>query len=694
MGLLVPEILVFKEVVRELQLISKKERKTVESYLNKFTNMPIAHETLLDIPDKIDPFYFAKDITPSLYGVLKKPERGQIYLLLSIGQKEKAFEWARNHRCKINSYTGAIQVSGTLSESQKRKYIPDPFVKGILSEQDDKNLRRLGVPEDLITWVKNLAKPEDLFTVYHSLPEQVYEALFRLANGAPIDVLLNEHREDILPMIVDIEDYDAAAKNYWTLQAFVRSGDQSFNEALNSPLDAWRVFLHPSQRTIVEKTWNGPARVLGEAGTGKTIVVLHRAKVLVEKFFTQPDDRVLVTTFGRNLAFDIKARLSEITNPDAFARLDVVNLDQWLSGTLRTLEPHLKLLYDDSKRRSFWKQSMEKVESTLSLSFISEEFERVILVQGIPTEEEYLKASRAGRGKAIKEQTKKDAWVVFQAYRTILHDENYVEPSDAMRIVRERIENGEWSSPYCSVVADEAQDLGMQALKLLRALAGADHPNDVFISGDAHQRIYPRKTSLSKCGINIRGRSRKLKLSYRTPEEIRSFAIRLLEGLPIDDLDDQLDISNETIALRKGTKPDILNFKTLNEEVSSIAERLKQIPKDSLKDSCLVVRTSKQVRDYEQQFKNLGIATYVLPRQNNEDRTKDGLRIATMHRVKGLEFEHMFLAGVNKGIIPLGEKPITEEADIQERCLFYVALTRAKMSVSISSYGETSVYLM
>jgi len=694
MNPIVPQTLIHRSVIQQVQTMPLKERKVVEKFLYKFGEIPTASGIIYEkIPESLDNNYRAVCITSSIYGVVKKPDRGNLYLMLCVSLQQSAYEWARDHRCLVNSYTGAIQVSGKLSEAQKTESMPDPFKQGIFANQDDRLLLKLGVPEDLLLWIKNVATADELSSVYYSLSETVYESLLRLAAGTPMETLLNEHSYDSLPVLVDTEDYSAAATNPLSLQSFVSGGDHSFREALRSPLEAWRVFLHPSQRVLVEKNWSGAVRVLGEAGTGKTVVILHRAKVLVERIYTQSSDRVLVTTFSRNLASDIRERLSEITEPEAFVRLDVVNLDQWLNGVLHKLEPTLQLLYDNDKKQELWKQAILNVHQSLTYSFLSEEWDRIILAQGILTLEDYLRASRAGRGKSLNEKARQEAWSVFQAYREILRTERYIEPADAMRLVRELIEKGEWSSPYRSVVVDEAQDMGIQALKLLSVLAGLDHENNLMIAGDSHQRIYPRKTSLSICGINIRGRSRKLKLSYRTPEEIRKFAIRLLEGLPVDDLDDGFDTSSETIALRKGTKPEILNYINSNAEVEGIAERIMMLPKEALKDSCLVARTSKQLHEYEQQLNNLGVLTYRLPRQNTDDRTKQGLRIATMHRVKGLEFEHIFIAGVNKGIVPMGAA-LTDEQDLQERSLFYVALTRAKTSVIVSSCGKPSDYLL
>ena len=222
--------------------------------------------------------------------------------------------------------------------------------------------------------------------------------------------------------------------------------------------------------------------------------------------------------------------------------------------------------------------------------------------------------------------------------------------------------------------------------------------NDIFLVGDAHQRIYRHKVTLGKCGINIRGRGRRLKINYRTTDEIRSWAVNLLEGRPIDDLDGASDSTKGYKSLMHGPAPEVENFKSFDEEVLSIVQHIQKLNDDDALDNiCLVARTNRIIDAYEEAFEKHNVKTYKIKRNATDDSRSKGLRLATMHRVKGLEFDHVIVASVNDGIVPLtshyqnfDNETSEEEYGTMERALLYVAVTRAKKSVLITSYGAKS----
>lgn len=239
------------------------------------------------------------------------------------------------------------------------------------------------------------------------------------------------------------------------------------------------------------------------------------------------------------------------------------------------------------------------------------------------------------------------------------------------------------------------------AYRLIRALAGEEHPNDIFIVGDSHQRIYRNHPTLSKCGINVRGRSSILKINYRTTEEIRKYAFALLNGISFDDLDENSDLGDKCQSLTHGEKPIVENFENANDEFDFLLHEVKKLKENgiSLTDICVVARTKKLVDDYIALFTKAGICAYVIKRNKVDDRSFDGLRVATMHRVKGLEFKYVFIVAANSRIIPLPSAinktdPVSEvESVTSEKCLLYVAMTRAQKGVYITSYGRKSVFL-
>lgn len=227
-------------------------------------------------------------------------------------------------------------------------------------------------------------------------------------------------------------------------------------------------------------------------------------------------------------------------------------------------------------------------------------------------------------------------------------------------------------------------------------------PNDIFIVGDSHQRIYRNYPTLSKCGINVRGRSSILKINYRTTEEIRKHAFALLNGISFDDLDEDLDLGDKCQSLTHGEKPIVENFENANDEFDFLLREVKKLKENgvSLTDICVVARTKKLVDDYIALFTRAGIRSYAIKRNKVDDRSFDGLRVATMHRVKGLEFKYVFIAAVNNRIIPLPfainkTDAVSEvESITSEKCLLYVAMTRAQKGVYITSYGRPSEFLV
>jgi len=247
--------------------------------------------------------------------------------------------------------------------------------------------------------------------------------------------------------------------------------------------------------------------------------------------------------------------------------------------------------------------------------------------------------------------------------------------------------------------------MGMEAFKLIRQMIPEERPNhqnDIFIVGDAHQRIYRHRVILCQCGVNIRGRGRRLKINYRTTEETRSWAVKLLEGRPIDDLDGGRDSQKGYKSLLHGEPPQIANFVSFSEEIQWILSYLNKLEDEKipLNSVCLIARTRNLLLQYEGAIKAAGLQTYFIKRSVPEDRKSPGLRLATMHRVKGLEFDHMIIAGVNDGIVPLSyalmgqDNPFAEEeSETRERALLYVSATRAKKDVLITSHGNKSRFL-
>lgn len=688
--------------------LPKPKQGKVMDFITKFRNNPtspgINYEKL---KDAFDINIRSVRIDEAYRGIVMKPDEGNVYLLLWVAHHDDAYNWARRKKCVINPETGSVQVFDVQEEivqdvdndSDRVETIKNPPLFAHISVQD---LLRIGVPADLLPSVNRITEINDLHEKKDLYPHDAFEALELIADGFEIDEIIQELFAGDEQKQVDDKDFNSALENAASKQVFhVVEGEQELVEILAAPLEKWRVFLHPSQRRIVEREFNGPARVMGGAGTGKTVVAMHRAKWLAQHLNGQ--QRILFTTFTVNLANDIYENIKKICDTNQLKRIEIVNLDAWVRDFLKTKGYDYKIIYGE-QLESLWDQALTVASPELGLSkdFYTEEWYKVIKPQEVATVEDYVTASRVGRGTRLDRKARIEVWNVFHEMGQLMDEKRVRDPETAMVEARYLLDSVSGQTKYSSIIIDEAQDLSASALKLLRTLAGAEHKNDLFIVGDSHQRIYRNKAALSKCGINIRGRSKVLRINYRTTEEIRRWAVNLLNGISFDDLDDGHVDEKGYKSLISGPAPDIKNFTSFDEEVHFIIQRIKQIEgqDEDPKNICIVARTNRLLDLYIAKFNQEGIRTYQIKRSKTDDRYMPGVRLATMHRVKGLEFDHMVIAAVNKNEVPLlaviqniNDKITEKEMIVTERSLLYVSLTRAKQTATITSYGNPSEFL-
>lgn len=381
--------------------------------------------------------------------------------------------------------------------------------------------------------------------------------------------------------------------------------------------------------------------------------------------------------------------------------MDVINIDAWVSHFLRSHGYEANIIYGDALE-TIWEEAVSQndLNSEFPVSFYEEEYNRVVVAQEALSLKQYVAASRVGRGTRLNRIKRIQIWNVFETYLNLMKERRVRDINTAMYECRLILEKEKVRSPYKYVIVDEGQDLSANALRLLRAIAGEDHPNDIFIVGDAHQRIYKNKAALSKSGIFIRGRSSILRINYRTTEEIRKSALALLNGISFDNLDDEVD-DDRCQSLTHGQYPQLYSYNTADEEFQGVLKEINHLTESGVlkKDICVIARTQKLVDDYVRLFTESGIRAYKIKRSKGDERTLDGIRVATMHRVKGLEFQYVFIVAVNKRIVPL-DSAISHTDEISERetitaekCLLYVSLTRAQKGAYISSYGQVSEFI-
>ncbi|WP_341667089.1 UvrD-helicase domain-containing protein [Alcaligenes sp. SDU_A2] len=630
-------------------------------------------------------------------GIVFKPSKGDVYVLLYVDHHDEAYRWAENKRLAINPVTGAMQLV-VLEQVVQQESVPEAAieltgakdeVKGtpsspLFAALSDHELMSLGVPEELIAPVRAVATEDGLDAIQARLPVEAYEGLFLVHAGDTVSQILTS-RETRVDREIDIEDFAASLETPEAQSRFVVvEDDEAMRAIMNAPLAQWRVFLHPTQKKLASGDRSGPMRVLGQAGTGKTVLAMHRARWLAENR-TPDGQKVLFTTFTKNLAGDIQQNLRSLCSAQAIAKIEVVNLDAWVGAFIRSRKLEHRIVYDRKRdaAQQAWESALATKDSSLDLpdDFYEQELEQVVLAQGITTLAQYRVARRTGRG-VVLSRTKRDAvWPVFEEYRGQLASRKLKEVDDAYREVAEiiaseaQVAGVSYTPPYSAIVIDETQDLGPQALTLLRAMIPAGE-NDLFFVGDGHQRIYSRNRAImSRCGIEIRGRSRKLYLNYRTTDEIRKQAVALLEGCEIDDLDGGSDEDHRYKSLSHGPVPKLTQVDGIEsatqETIAFVNEwRAGHTPEVPL--SLCVITASTKVRDaMARELENAGLACVTIDAQNNHANAVNVVHLATMHRAKGLEFDCVVVVAPTSY---LGDPADTDN----QRKLLYVALTRAK----------------
>jgi superfamily I DNA/RNA helicase/mRNA-degrading endonuclease RelE of RelBE toxin-antitoxin system len=690
------KVAISSEFLEAFAKIPKSQQNKVQHFVTKFMIDPMSPGINYEkIKGAADPNIRSVRIDLAYRGIVLKPDTNNVVLLLWVDHHDDAYAWAEKKIWKVNKATGSIQLIEKVESEQP--IVKTVQSKGLFDEYKDKHLVKLGVPEELFPIIRKIQSDDELDKHSRDLPQEVSEALYMLAAGFSLEEVYLELGKSEEQVEINPDDFVKALQNPDSQRRFVViENEEELAEMLEAPLEKWRVFLHPSQKKIVSSNFSGPVRVLGGAGTGKTVVLIHRAKYLAQFVFNKPEDKILVTTFTKNLAADINSLLSSICPDEVFKRIEVINLDQWVGNLLKKSGYSYSIDYGP-KLNDAWEDALQlkPKEPMLDDQFYKAEWEEVIQAQDVSSFDEYAQIKRIGRGTKLNRTERKAIWPVFEEYRIMLNNKKLREAQDAQRDALALLKEGATAARYSAILVDEAQDMTPQAFKLLRQIIPAEKHNDLFIVGDAHQRIYRHKVTLGRLGINIRGRSRKLYLNYRTTEETRKWAVSLLNGISVDDLDDGTDNQKGYRSLYNGEKPLVRSHNSFKEEINWLAGEINKIT--NLSNTCVVLRTNNMCDEYAAALESKGLKVYKVRRSEAEDRRQDGVRVATMHRVKGLEFDNVFIAGLNSDIVPpyqsieaASDQGEVDDIILREKCLLFVSATRAKKNLFISSSDEMS----
>ncbi|QCT32426.1 UvrD-helicase domain-containing protein [Actinomyces sp. oral taxon 171] len=555
------------------------------------------------------------------------------------------------------------------------------------------------------------------------------EALLNLATGATIE----EIREDfgLRPSRdVSAEPTDAdliaglrtrAARSTFTWL----ESDEDLRRAIEGLSFAeWQLFLHPQQRALVERRANGPMRVSGGAGTGKTVIAVHRAVELAKRDKADGQEpRILLTTYTRNLADDLRRqiaqleprlpfteRLSEpgvmVSGLDRVARMILQQAGARISPIAQEVigQPRGRVL--TYPRENVWQEVLtlmgdELPEGLRSADFLESEYELIVLPQRVTTLKQYLRVRRPGRGVALDRSKRAAVWKAMERYRDRSADLGVTSFDEQLALAAAWLDqeaNLGTPRPFRHVLVDEAQDLTPAHLQLLRALVEPG-PDDLFLAEDSHQRIYGKKITLSHYGIQVRGRSRRLTRNYRTTRQNLDVAFGILDPGTYEDMEGQAE-EHHYVSPRSGPEPLLLHATDRADELSKAAELLTVwLEQDRDSEDSAPETIAVLVRDrYQRDAVVNGLAQHGIEVRavDREAAGRGRPVVMTMHRAKGLEFRKVLLFDVSRKAIP---RPLRDQqysdadrddALLRERSLLYVAATRARDQLAISWSGEAS----
>ena len=643
-------------------------------------------------------------------------EVGRDVMFVHVNEHDKAYRWAGNRRVKIDPNTNRIRVVEELDVTTVSTVSATEEAPRLFASVSDKRLRALGVAEEELSAIRGLSTIEKLDATEENFDPLTSQVLYALAAGYTDEEVyaqtgVPEPAE--APAATTAEDipFDLMIETEESRQTiFFPEDETELRRVFEEGLEGWRVFLHPEQRKIAYRDYNGPAMVRGGAGTGKTVVAMHRAKHLADQIEQDPDragKRILLTTFTTSLAQDIEANLRTLCPKHLDARpprIEVINLDRWVSQFLRRKGFARKIAYFGEARdrlEQIWEMVFDDHElpEGLSKAFVQAEWLQIVQAKGLTDLRAYLRAPRVGRGTPLNRRKRAALWELFADYRARTISEGLAEPDDAYWEAVEILSAEASNLPYAAVIVDEAQDMGEQAFRLIRAVipeTPAGDLNSLFIVGDAHQRIYGRRASMSACGINVRGRSRRLRLNYRTTQEIRAWAVSILEGVSVDDLDEGSDTLKGYVSLLHGSSPDLVGCASEVEELKGIAAWIRALsPKHvHLSDIGVLCARHVEVNRVKEALQAEGIEQVVL-QSAADNRSVPGVRIATMHRAKGLEFFAVAIPFLSESAYPPSgafrtafDTTDREDIVIRYRSLLHVAATRAKKALRVSWSGE------
>ncbi|MFD9959218.1 UvrD-helicase domain-containing protein [Amycolatopsis sp. NPDC058986] len=678
--------------------LEKPVQRLVDNALGRFPFHTHAGLHLEKLQGSIDPRVRTIRINDFWRGIVLAPEDGDEYTLLTVLPHDKANRYAISKRFSVNQAFGVLEVRDQAAIDQLEPAIRNASRQTetrLFDHVKDSALIRLGIDAEVLPLVRNMVSEEHLAPMAKLLPEPQYNVLVAFAAGYDeeevwqllCDQLVDEKPEP------GIDPADLTAAIHRTPDRFAPiTGPEDLAEMLANPFALWRTFLHKRQENIAYRAlYTGPALVTGGAGTGKTVTAVHRAAFLAEKLPPGEAPAILMTTFTNNLADALQDQLGQIIDDESvLSRIRVSTVNKVAYDIVRDAEGSPPDIIHDHAKTRLWHSAAKHIGEAVSGKFLESEWDQVIMAQDLADRDAYLACERKGRLKRLS-VPRETVWEgiahALDELKSTGQRLHLQVVADAVRILADRDR-----PPYLHVLVDEGQDLHPTQWRLLRNLVG-HQPDDLFIVSDPNQRIYDNRVSLGSLGIKVQGRSKRLTVGYRTTQEILQWSVGVLNAQNVTGLDDEPDTLKGYQSSLHGRRPAVHPYPDRDAELDGLVQQVVGWLGQGIEAHAIGVATRtkamrKTVRDA---LKKAGITTS----------GKSGVRVETMHGMKGLEFQCGAVIGVDQGAVPLPaavtaveEDPATHAQDTQrERCLLFVASTRARDALYVSHAGEPSPFI-
>lgn len=612
-----------------------------------------------------DPNFWTARVNRDIRMVIHK--RDQDTLLAWVGHHDDAYRWAETRRIESHPKTGAIQIveaRETVEDIVIPNYVQEDIpMPRLFADESDDTLLSWGIPTDWLETVRAVTD-ETILDIAGYLPAEAAEAIVQAATG------VRPTPAEPIAASADPWSHPDAERRFRVMDNL-----EELKAALDSPWEKWSVFLHPAQREFVDQDFNGPARVIGSAGTGKTVVALHRAVRLAKS----ENARVMLATFNENLARRLAEKVPLIANSAVTERIEVVALQAAIAEQYREQFGSFEIA-TDQELKQLLQAAADQQGNPVDRDFLFDEWSLIVDAWNVQSADEYRDLPRLGRKVRMAASRKDELWKVFQAARSSLAG---LGKKTVAQLAHELRHNGTW--PYTNVLVDEAQDISVPELLLLGEKLG-DAQNGLFFAGDIGQRIFRAPFPWSATQVEVRGRSRSLKVNYRTSHQIRMGSETLLPETLVE-ADGAEESRLGVTSVFEGPWPTVRSFKDRSDEMTGVSGWIAELVASGLAEDEIAVL----------------VRTEVLLDELSGSWLKDfpKLNWLSMHAAKGSEFQAVAVISLDQSVLPDEERLLAAKDESQldevmstERHLLYVAATRARDHLWLSGVDPVSEFVM